>query len=101
MWLSAVFILVGLDPREAGFDSWRRLSLQPFPEDLVIKLCRDTVFTGEVESAGFLRPVLRVMGGLQLGTAGEHDFVRVQSQASSLGDRGDGRRKNWSRQRRC
>ena len=74
--LSPVFILVRCDFREACFGNWSRGSLDPFPEDLVIELGWDTIFTGEVEAAGFLRPVLRVMRGLQLGTGGERSEER-------------------------
>ena len=77
MWLFAVFSVVGIGPREAGFDSWRRLSLQTFPEDLVVELGRNAVFAREVETAGFFRPVLRVMSGLQVGTASELDRIGV------------------------
>ena len=50
--LSPVFILVRCDSREAYFGNWSRGSLEPFPEDLVTELGRDTIFTGS-RSRGF------------------------------------------------
>ena len=46
-------------------------SLHTFPEDLVVELGWNAVFAREVEAAGFLRPVLRVMSRLLVGTEGE------------------------------
>src|ERR1700740_2644705 len=82
--LFPVVVLVGIDFREAGFDGWSRRSLQTFPEDLVVEFGWNAVFSREVEASGFRRPVLRVMSRLQLGTGGEHDLFRVQSQSPSL-----------------
>ena len=72
--------LVGIGSREPGFDSWSSRSLEAFPKDFVIELGRNAVFSRKIEAAGFLRPVLRVMSGLQVGTGSELDLVRVQPQ---------------------
>src|SRR5882762_5166407 len=83
--LFPVFILVvGIDFQEPGFGSWSSLSLQAFPEDLVVEIGRNAVFCREVEAAGFLRPVLRVMSWLQVGSGGELNLRWVQSQGSRL-----------------
>src|SRR5258708_27902245 len=46
-------------------------SLHTFREDLVVERGWNAVFAREVEAAGFLRPVLRVMSRLLVGTEGE------------------------------
>src|SRR5258708_1666589 len=57
---------------------------QPFPEDLVVEVGWNAVFSREVEAAGFLRPVSRVMSRLQVGTGGEFDLLWVQAQCCRL-----------------
>ena len=79
MWLFPVFVAVDIDSREPGFGSWSSRSLQTFPEDLVVEFGRNAVFSREVEVAGLLRPVLRVMSRLQVGTGSELDLLWIQS----------------------
>src|SRR5258707_7925336 len=83
--LFPVFILVVvIDFQESGFGSWSSLSLQTFPEDLVVEVGWNAVFCREVEAAGFRRPVLRVMSRLQVATGGELDLLWVQSKCCRL-----------------
>src|ERR1700675_1724339 len=84
MWLFPVFVAVDIDSREPGFGSWSSRSLQTFPEDLVVEFGWNAVFSREVEVAGFLRPVLRVMSRLQVGTGSELDLLWIQSQCCRL-----------------
>src|SRR5215831_17464357 len=79
----AVFVLVGIGFREARGGDGRLGSFDTFPKNLVVKLLRDAVFSREVEAPGFRCPVLRVVSGLENGSLGEHDLVRVESQSSS------------------
>jgi hypothetical protein len=82
--LFPVFILVGIDLREAGFGNRSRCSLQTLPKDLVVELGWNAVFTGEVEAAGFLRSVLRVMSRLQGGTGSKLHLRWIQSKCGRL-----------------
>src|SRR5882762_369127 len=69
--LFPVLIVVGFDHRESGFGSWSSRSLQTLPEDLVVELGWNAVFSREVEAAGFRRPVLGAMSWFQDGTGSE------------------------------
>src|SRR6266403_4466641 len=82
--LFPVFILVGIDSREPGFGSWSSRSLQTLPEDLVVEFGWNAVFCREVEAAGFLRPVLRIMSWLQDGTGSKLLLRWIQSQCGRL-----------------
>jgi len=83
-------VVVGIDCdfREAGFDGWSRCSFEPFPKDLVVELGRNAVFSREIKIAGFLRPVLRVMSGFQVGTSSELDLGWIQPECGQLQKRG-------------
>src|SRR6266436_6119023 len=61
-----------------GLGSGSSRSLQAFPKDLVVEFGRNAVFLGKVEAAGFLRPVLRVMSRLYVGTGGELHLRWIQ-----------------------
>src|ERR1700738_5017628 len=82
--LFPVFIFVGFDLREAGFGSWSSRSLQTFPKNLVVELGWNAVFSREVKAAGFLRPVLRIVRRLQLGTGSKHHLRWIRKKCGRL-----------------